>query len=88
MDKNPVEVFIFASNHDLECLAKAAIASFNNDENFDGLKIRTFRQAWLVGAKAEYIVALFVSMRSTEGKNEVIDWQEVANAFRIYKDSD
>lgn len=83
VEESPVQVFIFASQNDLEPLAKAAITQLGNDPDWHGLRIREFRQSWLGGAKAEYVVALIVAMRSTEGKHEAVDWKKVAEMFKI-----
>lgn len=85
LETHPVQVFIFASQHDFETLAKSAIGKFNRDTGWNGLHMRDLRQSWLAGAKVEYVVALFVAMRSTESNTETADWRKVAGAFEIQR---
>lgn len=79
---DPVCIFAFASQHDFELLAKAAMADFGDfwesvtSDELEGI---------VIGVSAKYIPALVRAMRASEDKKGVIQWPLAARAFKIVR---
>lgn len=83
---HPMEVFIYASQHDLEQLAKLSVESLPNSSDWRLRRIREIRESHFVGAKVSYTVALVRAMRVGEKQgSEYIDWGTAARAFVIVR---
>jgi hypothetical protein len=80
---NPSGLFVFASQHDFESLAKAAIQVLGKDNRWSNARVESLSGEALEGASSKYVVALVRSMGESErvvGRN---DWARVAQNFKI-----
>lgn len=88
---HPREIFAFASKHDFETLAKAAIGNFDNigdvgvpvRKSAKRIKLESIDESYMEGVSAKYFTALIRAMRASEDSESYVDWTNAARVFEI-----
>lgn len=81
---HPEKVFKYASQHDLEPLAKRAVGCFKGSDHWRQREIKELRRTDFAGVTFDYALALIRAMRVGEKPAPIYtDWDQVAQVFVV-----
>lgn len=81
-------IFSFASKHDLEPLARSAIAELRSSRKWRNMNTLNLDASYFDDVPPRYIIALMKAMRENESENGwghlKVDWPETAKDFKLF----
>lgn len=83
LSSRPWDVFVFASQNDLRCLAKRAVALLANDAHWRVATLAGLTHSELVDVPLNYVCALVRIMSVYGSQWTSVDWKGAAEKFEI-----
>lgn len=87
LDTSPWEVFVFASQHNFEWLARSAVSQLGKSSYWSLKTIRKLDESQFVNVPYNYTVAFIRAMASAlcESPLDTVNWPSAATAFKILR---